>query len=307
MTTRLGTVGFLPVDNRRPAATSMTSGRLCGVDLTEEFAWRGRVVRWRRIGSGPDVVLCHGTPWSAQLWAPYAEALRHQFTVHLWDMPGYGQSSKGPDHRVSVDIQGELMADLVAHWGLQRPHVVAHDYGGAVALRAHLLHRTPYASLALVDVVALAPWGSDFFRLVHDNVEVFNALPAAIHEGALRAYVEGASHRGLSTRQLGMLTGPWLGPEGQAAFYRQIAQADQAYTDEVQPLYQHLDLPVLVVWGVDDTWIPVDRAHRLVELIPGAELELVEDAGHLIQIDQPVRLATTLNRWLTDQARSHAR
>ena len=276
------------------------------MDLTEEFAWRGRVVRWRRIGSGPDVVLCHGTPWSAQLWAPYAEALRHQFTVHLWDMPGYGQSSKVPDHRVSLDVQGELMADLVAHWGLRRPHVVAHDYGGAVALRAHLLHRTPYASLALVNVVALAPWGSDFFRLVHDNVEVFNALPATIHEGALRAYVEGASHRGLSTSQLAMLTGPWLTPEGQAAFYLQIAQADQAYTDEIQPLYPQLDLPVLVVWGTDDTWIPVDRAHRLAELIPGARLELVEDAGHLIQIDQPVRLATTLNRWLTDRARSHA-
>ena len=61
---------------------------------------------------------------------------------------------------------------------------------------------------------------------------------------------------------------------GQAAFYRQIAQADQRYTDEIEPLLPGVDLPVQVVWGTEDTWIPVDRAHRLAALIPGARLDL---------------------------------
>jgi pimeloyl-ACP methyl ester carboxylesterase len=79
--------------------------------------------------------------------------------VYLWDMPGYGESSKHPEHRVSLDVQGELFADLLTEWDLESPHIVAHDYGGVVALRAHLLHGRSYACLALVDVVALAPWG----------------------------------------------------------------------------------------------------------------------------------------------------
>ncbi|MFI7549722.1 alpha/beta fold hydrolase [Micromonospora sediminimaris] len=272
------------------------------MDLTEEFEWRGRTVRWGRTGSGPAIVFCHGTPWSSQLWGPYAEALSDQFTVHLWDMPGYGLSSKLPEHRVSLDVQGELLADLLSYWELPSPHVVAHDYGGAVALRARLLHSCSFASLALVDVVALAPWGSDFFRLVRENVDVFSAMPPAVHEGALRAYIAGASHRGLTPGQMQALVSPWLDATGQAAFYRQIAQADQRYTDEIQDLYPRLDLPVLVVWGTDDTWIPVDRAHRLADLVPGAQLKLIEDAGHLVQLDQPVRLAMTLHRWLTAQA-----
>ena len=118
-----------------------------------------------------------------RLWRPYAEALAAEFTVHLWDMPGYGQSSKDPDHRVSLDVQGELFADLLEHWDLSSPHVVAHDYGGAVSLRAHLLHGRPYASLALVDVVALAPWGSDYFRLVARPRRGVRGAAAAIHEG----------------------------------------------------------------------------------------------------------------------------
>lgn len=95
-----------------------------------------------------------------------------------------------------------------------------------------------------------------------------------------------------------MLARPWLTSAGQAAFYRQIAQADQRYTDEIEPRYPSIDLPVLVAWGTEDTWIPVDRAHRLAGLIPDAELHLVTDAGHLIQLDAPERLTAILQRWL---------
>lgn len=269
------------------------------VELTHEHEWNGCRIRWDRHGSGPPVVFCHGTPWSSWLWLPFAEALSSQYTTYLWDMPGYGSSRPAPDGRVSLDVQGEVFAQLLRHWELDSPHVVAHDYGGAVALRAHLLHGARYASLALVDVVAVAPWGSDFFRLVREHAEVFGALPAAVHEGAIRAYVAGASHAGLTPAQADMLVAPWLGPEGQQAFYRQIAQADQTYTDEIESRYHELDLPVLVVWGEKDTWIPIDRAHRLTDLIPNARLELIDAAGHLVQIDQPVALATMLHDWLT--------
>jgi pimeloyl-ACP methyl ester carboxylesterase len=266
--------------------------------LDESFAWRGRDVRWQRLGSGPDLVFCHGTPWSSQLWRPFAEALAASHTVYLWDMPGYGQSSKHPEHPVSLDVQGELFAELLQHWQLPKPHVVAHDYGGAVSLRAHLLHAATYASLALVNVVAVAPWGSGYFRLVGEHPDVFTALPPAVHEGALRAYVAGASHVGLTESALQTLVAPWLGSEGQAALYRQIAQADERYTDEFADLLPSLDLPVLVVWGRQDTWIPVDRAHRLAGLIPGARLRLIDGAGHLVQLDQPAALAVVLTEWL---------
>lgn len=245
------------------------------------------------------MVFCHGTPWSSDLWRPVAEALAPYFTVYLWDMPGYGVSSKHPEHPVSLDVQGELFRDLLAFWELRSPHVVAHDIGGAVALRAQLLHQSAFASLALVDVVALRPWGSDFFRLVRDHAEVFTALPAAIHEGALRAYISGASHRGLTPAAMDALTVPWLDDVGQAAFYRQIAEADEAYTDQIEPLYPAIDIPVLVMWGRDDAWIPVEHAHRLHDLIPGARLLVIEQAGHLIQLDQPAALSVALTQWLS--------
>ena len=97
------------------------------------------------------------------------------------------------------------------------------------------------------------------------------------------------------------MTRPWLDEMGQAAFYRQIAQADEAHTDQVEPLYPAIDIPVLVVWGRDDAWIPVDRAHRLQRLIPGARLTVIEQAGHLIQLDQPEALTAALTQWLVSR------
>jgi pimeloyl-ACP methyl ester carboxylesterase len=271
----------------------------------ETFPWRGRTVAWERLGDTsverPAVVLCHGTPWSSALWRPVAERLAQTQRVYLWDMPGYGRSSKDPGHPVDLGVQGELFADLLREWALDRPHVVAHDFGGAVSLRAMLLHGASYASLALVDVVALRPWGSPFFRLVHEHAEVFTQLPPAIHRGVVESYVRGASHRGLDEDQVETLVRPWLDEEGQQAFYAQIAQADERFTDEVEPRLGQVDVPVRVVWGTEDTWIPVDRADRLTEAIPGATKRLVEGAGHLIQYDAPDELFGVLEEWLASQ------
>jgi pimeloyl-ACP methyl ester carboxylesterase len=132
-------------------------------DLARTLTWQSRTIAWDRFGDGPPLVLLHGTPWSQYLWRPYAEALASRFTVHLWDMPGYGRSSKDPAHTVDLGFQSEVFAHLLRDWGLERPHVIAHDYGGTVALRARLLHGVQYESLCLIDVVALRPWGSPFY------------------------------------------------------------------------------------------------------------------------------------------------
>jgi pimeloyl-ACP methyl ester carboxylesterase len=262
------------------------------------FVWRGRHVAWQRTGSGPAVVLCHGTPFSSAIWRPFAEALGTDHTVYTWDMPGYGASSKAAEHAVDLGVQGELLADLIAEWGLDRPHVIAHDIGGAVSLRAHLLHGARYRSLMLVDVVAIPPSGSPFFRFVQDNPDVLGALPPYIHEAIVRTYIRGASHRGLRDDDLDELVQPWLGDEGQPAFYRQIAGYDERYLEENEQRLGRIDIPVRVVWGADDAWIPLDTGERLAGLIPGASLAVVDGAGHLMHRDAPVALADELRAWL---------
>jgi pimeloyl-ACP methyl ester carboxylesterase len=272
------------------------------VELSRTFAWEGRRIAWARAGSGPPVVFCHGTPFSSRVWWPYAEALAADFTVYLWDLPGYGRSSMEPGHRVAADVHAQAFAALLRHWELERPQVVAHDLGGLVALRAHLVEEAAYASLFLADVVATPPSGSPFFRFVQENPTLLAQLPAYIHEAVVRAYVANASHRGLGVEELDALVEPWSGEVGQAAFYRQIADYDLALLEENERRLGELDLPVRILWGAEDSWIPLETGRRLAGLVPGAAFEVVAGAGHLVQYDAPVRLATALRAWLRSRA-----
>lgn len=268
------------------------------MELTERFGWEGRSIAWGRAGSGPPVVFCHGTPFSSRVWSRYADALSDDFTVYLWDMPGYGASSKDPEHAVDFGVQAKAFAALLEHWGLDRPRVVAHDFGGAVSLRATLAEKAAYASLMLVDVVAIPPSGSPFFQFVQRHPTTLDELPPYVHEAIVRAYVRNASHRGLREPELDELVAPWLTADGQPAFYRQIAQYDEQYLVENERTVGELSIPVKVVWGRDDGWIPAATGRRLASLIPGASYVEVPEAGHLMQYDAPVALASLLREWL---------
>jgi pimeloyl-ACP methyl ester carboxylesterase len=264
--------------------------------LTKTFRSASGDVCWNSLGDpGRDpVVLCHGTPFSSYVWRAVARSLSRRYQVFVWDMPGYGASQMFAGQDVSLAAQGRVFAELLAHWGLAEPLVVAHDFGGAVSLRAHLLHRARYRALALVDPVALAPWGSPFFRLVGEHSEVFEQLPPALHRALVREYVGSASSPGLLPAVLDGLVRPWLGEQGQPAFYRQIAQADQRHTDEIQERYGEIGIPTLVCWGQEDTWIPPAKGHELVARIRGARLEPIAGAGHLVQEDAPAELTAAL-------------
>ncbi|MFF8844126.1 alpha/beta fold hydrolase [Streptomyces sp. NPDC015127] len=254
-------------------------------------------VRWDRLGDpvAPPVVLLHGTPFSSFVWRAVARALAAAGRqVLVWDMPGYGASAKFAGQDVSLAAQGRVLTELLDHWKLDEPQVVAHDFGGAVALRAHILHGRRYRRLVLVDPVALAPWGSPFFRLVGEHASVFEQLPPALHRALVREYVASASSPGLHPATLDRLVEPWTGDVGQAAFYRQIAQADQRHTDEIEDRYGSVDMPVLVCWGEDDTWIPATRGKDLADRIPGARLHPIAGAGHLVQEDAPAELTSAL-------------
>ena len=265
--------------------------------LTRTFAFEGQTVAYDRLGDGPPVVLVHGTPFSSFVWRSIARELARSHSVFVYDLLGYGQSVKRIGQDVSLGIQNRLLAALLNHWALERPYVIAHDFGGATALRAHLLDGRDYAKLILIDPVAVRPWGSPFVQHVRRFEDAFAGVPDYIQRAILRAYIQGAAHKPLGGEVLDSYIEPWLGPIGQPAFYRQISQMDQRYTDEVQDAYGALRCPCLLLWGAADQWIPIDRGRVLARLIPGCELIEIADCGHLMQEDAPEAIVAAALRF----------
>lgn len=253
-------------------------------------------------GEGPPVVLCHGTPWSSATWRPVADALAADHTVHTWDMPGYGATTADPPSPVDLASQSARFAWLMRRLGLDdgRTTVVAHDIGGAVALGAHLRHDLSWTRLVLVDAVVRRPWGSDLYRLVQEHHEVFGALPAPMHRALLREYVSGAlapagPDAGTPDGLVDELCAPWLGAAGQAAFYRQIHQVRHADTDVLESLLSRVAGEVDLVWGAEDTWLPLEQGRALAEVL-GAPLRVVPGAGHLVPLERPDAVVDVVRR-----------
>ena len=267
-------------------------------DLPGAYDFEGQTVRTGVIGEGDPLILVHGTPFSSLVWRRIAPHLARRRRVFYFDLLGYGLSDMRDGQDVSLGVQNRLLAALLDHWGAQAPDVVAHDFGGATALRALLLNGRRYRTLTLIDPVALAPWGSPFVRHVRRHEAAFAGLPGSIHAAILPAYLEGAAYRRLSDEALRLYAGPWLTEAGQAAFYRQIAQMDQRYTDEVEGRYGEIACPTLILWGQEDAWIPIERGRELASRMPNAVFRAVPGAGHLVQEDAPEAIVAALLEFL---------
>ncbi len=114
-----------------------------------------------------------------------------------------------------------------------------------------------------------------------------------MHEATVAAYVGDATFAPTDDETLAPYVAPWLGAEGQEAFYRQIVQNDARYTDEVQPLYARIERPVMIIWGEEDRLIPLEKGEQLHEAIPGSQLKTIPRCAHLALEDAPETVVGT--------------
>ncbi|KAL5116097.1 hypothetical protein ACEQ8H_005993 [Pleosporales sp. CAS-2024a] len=306
----------------------MTSAKPDPTTLDQSFEFDNAThhyhIKWCSLGNSnnPPLVFVHGTPWSSRVWKPFALALSRQYHVYLFDNPGFGESplevqlhgnsfqEDSEVTRLDADLarQSEVFAALYKSWSKdwagRKAHVVAHDHAGLMSLRAYLLHDCEFASLCLIDVVAIGPFGQSLFKSIADNPQVFQDLPDMAFDGILESYIRNAAFKDLSPHVMEMLKAPWVKEGGKSGFIRQLCQANSRSTEEVEGRYGVVgeQIPVKVIWGTQDKWIPVETASRLGHALKAKIVVQIEDAGHLIMYDEPVALAVELTGWLDSVA-----
>lgn len=301
-----------PVQQNDPTALDQTFKH-----KSDEYEY---TIPWTTLGphDAQPLVFVHGTPWSSKSWKALALAFSTKYKVYLFDRPEFGQTperrslttQKPKDRRTELDAdlkgQAEAFAALFKSWNFEKlPHVVAHDNAGLVTLRAHLQHGCKYASLCLIDVVAVGPFGTPFFKTVAQGLDTYQAIPQNMFKGFIRAYIEGATYKPLAEDVMEMLMEPYSekGVQGQEGFIREMEQAHYRDAEDVMGRYAEVGnaMPVKVIWGKNDEWIPYEKGVKLGEMIGTKTVVLVEEAGHLIMYDQPERLAIELAWWLSSQ------
>ncbi|MEU0754769.1 alpha/beta fold hydrolase [Streptomyces albogriseolus] len=271
--------------------------------LTDHLVVDGVRLAYRDSGSGEPVVFLHGTPSHSYEWrdvVPHIEADGHR--VIAYDLLGYGLSER-PAHRdTSVAGQTDLLGHLLDALGVDRVSLVAHDIGGAVALRFALAHPGRVRRLMIMDSVSYDSWPSPTWRrIIDEELDTHAALPQDEFDALLTRQL--AMTVTDTSRMTGDVLRAYLAPHasrlGRTSFFEhQVRHYDARYTQEIAGRLGQLTLPVRILWGAEDQWQPVHYAERLRGDIPGAELVVVPGAGHFLMEDAPERVVHEIRDFL---------
>ncbi|GAA4892773.1 alpha/beta fold hydrolase [Actinomycetospora straminea] len=250
---------------------------------------------YRDRGEGDPVVLVHGTPSYSHEWrhvAPAIEAAGHR--VITYDLLGYGDSERPLDRDTSVAAQTELLLSLLDELGVTCPTLITHDIGGAIGQRVAVLHPGTVRRLMLIDTVSYDSWPSETWReIIRTRLESYAGMSAEDFEAMMtrQLTMTVADESVMTGDELRAFLAPHRTPIGRTSFFEhQVRHYDSRWTEELTDRLGEIAVPVRIVWGREDRWQPVSYAERLVKDIPGAELVVVDGAGHFLMEDDPDRL-----------------
>lgn len=245
-------------------------------------------------GSGPALVLLHGTFWS-RVWEPVLSALAMACRVVALDFPGFGRSGGrlGAD-RADVPSLAGIVVRFLERLDVSAPVAVAgHDIGGAVAQWLVAKQGDRFNRLVLMNSVLYDSWPVPAVARFRDPA-VAEGIGRDEFLDARRQSLERATARELSAAERDDYLSPWKSDDRVRSWIAMAAAADPRYTLEVVDHLRELAPPTLLVWGQDDEFQPVEYAGRFAGEIPGAELVTVEAARHIPTEDNPDRVADAI-------------
>jgi len=262
---------------------------------------------FRRAGTGPVVLLVHGMAGSSATWRHVMPALAERFTVIAPDLLGHGESAK-PRTEYSLAAHANMLRDLLEVLGHDRATFVGQSLGGGLAMQLAYQFPERCERLILVGSGGLGREVSFLLRaLTVPGAEY--VLPLVCTPGV--CVTGDRVSRWL--RRIGLRPTPYIeevwrsyaslaDPETREAFFRTLravidlgGQAVSA-TDR---LYLASHLPVLIVWGAQDRFIPVSHAVAAHKVIGGSRLEIFEEAGHFPHCETPDRFLSVVLDFLT--------
>jgi pimeloyl-ACP methyl ester carboxylesterase len=220
-------------------------------------------------GQGPPLLMLHGaTSMGIHDWGAQRPLLRSDFTLYMPDARGH--------HRTVYDVrQGwsrtVLVDDVLAFadaLGLPRFHIMALSMGARTALELAVRHADRVLSMLVIAPMVRPEPGASVARARMDPETILRDEPVWAAE--LRQRHD--PHQG----------------EGAWRRLIEVIGEDTQHVTEVMPEeLRRIRLPVLLAVGDDDPWMPLDEAVRVKRQLPGGQLLVVPQCGHVVEAERP--------------------
>jgi 3-oxoadipate enol-lactonase len=237
------------------------------------------------VGGATPIVFLHGVGSDKSVWRPQLAHFKAERRAVAFDYPGYGDSDSALEGTTRDDYATSILAAMT-ELGIARAHVCGLSLGGVVAIAMSHLWPKRLVSLTLADTFAEHPDGQGIYErslagsenlrmMAESRVDVLLAQPA---DPAVRSEVVETMSR--------------IDPEAYRTGAAAVWLADQ------RERANDIRVPTLVLCGAEDRVTPPSLSTALTKLIPGAHCELIENAGHLSNLERPEEFNTLVGAFI---------
>lgn len=253
----------------------------------------GAKIHYVEAGSGPIVVLLHGLGSDARNWTFNITPLAQKFRVIVPDQIGFGQSDKPLiNYRIAtyVDFLDAFLKELKVN----RASLVGNSLGGWIAGAYTLAHPDKVERLVLVDAAGFAlPKDFDTSQLIKLNPstrEGMKELMSAVFYNKQIFLSEGFVNASLAARI----------NAGDGYTIRSITESIIRREDVLDNRLAAIKQPTLVVWGREDGLIPLSDGERFQKEIPGAQLLVFDQCGHVPPVEKAAEFNAAVMKFLSE-------
>ncbi len=271
----------------------MERARINGVELAYELR-----------GAGEPLVMIHGAQGDQSMFSNFAPAFASHYRVLTFDQRGSGLSEK-PDMDYSIAMLADDTAALMEHVGFSAAHIIGVSMGGTIAQEFALRHPRKVRSLVLGCTTAGGPkairiGGNAFANAYSTKTMTAEERGRALAEAAFtRGYI--AQHPEIVTTMIEARRQRPIDPAALGHRMKAVFEHD-AYDRLPQ-----IKCPTLVITGKDDALVSWENSRIIAERIAGAELLLLEPAGHCFWLEQPGQSREAISRFIHAHSVSESR
>jgi pimeloyl-ACP methyl ester carboxylesterase len=252
------------------------------------------------------VVFVHGNPGSGADWRDLMVRTGEFARAVAPDMPGFGRADKPRDFRYDVAGYADFLEALLSELGIERVHLVLHDFGGPWGLEWAGRDPARVASVVEINTGAFIRYRWHVLARIWQTPVLGELFQATANRPVFRLLTNRGQKRKLDRAFLDhMYDVNFTRPTRRAVLklYRASRDAAAMGARQAAALLPH-DIPALVLWGARDPYLGLELAEAQREAFPSARIVVLEDSGHWPFADDPERTAGVVVPFVREQVNS---
>ena len=257
---------------------------------------KDRQFHYEKYGAGKPIVLVHGFAGSTYTWRNVIPLLAPNYTVYAFDLPGFGLSDKSPAAAYDMRSQATAVIDFINALNLTSVDLIGHSMGGVIVGFAATLAPQKIEKAVIIDAGFYHGGSPKFFQKLFFPFDVIMARSFYTKGTRMRSLASSYYNKAMVTDDLvERYLRPTRTPQAADALAKMMRTASG---ETYEGIAEKIPVPTLLIWARQDNHMPLSDAERLNKEIKNSQLVIIDQSGHMVQEEQPQKVAEAIRQFL---------